>query len=198
MQNIALSAHSSSVDIVARLIAIVGVIIALTSLVFTWYQWRHSGPQLAAQLERKPEKRRVGHPEERWTFTVQVWNKGRMPATVRSITVVYLRWRWHFSVWFHWWLRLIRRDSVTGTAANQIAGEPFQPGREIFPREIAPTSYLEAKATIDASQFPSDTRWMQVVVLTGDMRSIRSPSIRPANCERMHPSIRKNLGRNRC
>lgn len=122
------SAPVSNVDEVARVLAIAGVVIALGSLVLTWYQWRHSGPELAARIETSVAKQRVGHQDEQWTFTIDIWNKGRMPVTVRGVTVVRLRWRWHFSWWSNWLLRLIRQDLAFGNTAHPVEGT--------FPKEI--------------------------------------------------------------
>jgi hypothetical protein len=68
MQDIALAAQGSNVDIVARVLAIVSVVIALAGVVLAWYQWRNSGPVLAADIEYVVGKERAGHPGERWTL----------------------------------------------------------------------------------------------------------------------------------
>jgi hypothetical protein len=163
-----LSAHASNVDIVARVIAIVSAAIALASLVLTSYQWRHSGPELAAKVEKYVRKDRVGHRDEQWTFTIDVWNKGRMPHTVRDIVVVRLRWRWHFSWWFNLWLRLIRRpDFACCTSAHPVEGTFPSEVEGTFPKEIPPTGYLRARAVVDADLFYPHIRWVQALVVTG-------------------------------
>ena len=193
MQNIALSAHASNVDIVARVIAIVGVAIALAGLVLGSYQWRHSGPELAAKIEAYVGKDRVGHQDEQWTFTIDVWNKGRMSATVRDILVVRLRRRWHFSWWLSWWLRLIRRDFAFGTTARPVEGTFPNEVKGTFPKEIPPTGYLRARTVVDADLFEPHIRWVQAVVLTGDMHYSRSASIPAPNHARLPRGLRKML-----
>ena len=182
MQNIALAAQDSNVDIVARVLAIVSVVIASAGIVLAWYQWRNSGPVLAADIEDVVGKERVGHPDEQWTFTVYIWNEGRMPVTVEGVAVTRLRWRWHFSWWFNWWLRLIRRDFALGNEAELREGT--------FPMEIPPTGYFRVKAIMDADLFDSNFLWVQAVVYSGDRRSYSSSTIRPPNHERLSRRLR--------
>jgi hypothetical protein len=186
MHNIAVSAPPSNVDMVARVIGIAGVLIAIASLAFTWYQWHHSGPGLASRVEVNVGKDRAGERDEQWIFTIDVSNNGRMPVTVRDATLVRLRWRWHFAWWFNWWLRLIRRSTVFGTSAHPVDGE--------FPKEIPPTGYLSIRAVVDADLFePLCTRWVQAVVWSGDMRTSRSAVIRDPSHRRLSRSLRKML-----
>lgn len=193
MQNIALSAHASNVDIVARVIAIVSVAIASAGLALTLYQWRHAGPELASKIEKYVGKDRVGHQDEQWTFTIDVWNKGRMPATVRDIFVVRLRWRWHFSWWLSRWLRLIHRDFAFGNSAHPVEGTFPNEVEGTFPKEIPPTSYLRARTVVDADLFGPHIRWVQAVIFTGDMRISRSATIPAPNHARLPRSLRNML-----
>ena len=163
-------------------VAIVSVVIALAGIVLAWYQWRHSGPVLAADIEDVVGKERIGHPDERWTFTVYIWNRGRTPVTVEGAVVSRLRWRWHSWWWFNWWLRLIRRNFALGNEAYPIEGA--------FPMEIPPTGYFRVKAVMDADLFDSNIRWVQAVVYSGDRRSYFSSTIRAPNHERLPRSLR--------
>jgi hypothetical protein len=186
MQNVALSAPSSNTDVVARVIGIIGVLIALVSLAFSWYQWHHSGPGLVAKIETRVGKDRAGERDEQWIFAIELWNNGRMPVTVRDVTLVRLRWRWHFAWWFNWWLRLIHHDTAFGTTAHPVDGE--------FPKEILPTGYLSTRAILDADLFePRYTRWVQAVVWSGDMRISRSAAIRDPNHRRLPRDLRKMM-----
>ena len=198
MQSIAVSIHESGVDIVARIVAIAGVVIASGSLLLTWHQWRHSGPDLDTGVEAYVDKERVGRRDEQWIFTVDIWNKGRMPATVRDVIVVRLRWRWHFSWWFNWWLRLIHRNSVFGNEALRVTGGAFPDEDEgTFPRQVAPTGYLRVRAVMDADLFKPSIHWVQAVIRRGDIRTSYSKSIPSPNHECLPRSVRKMLANRR-
>jgi hypothetical protein len=190
VHNLAVSAHASSVDIVARTTAIAAVILALGSLLLTWYQWQHSGAELEAKIEAYVDKQRTGHPDEEWTFTVDVWNKGRMPATVRGVTVVRLHRRWQMTRWISWWFRLIHQGYAFGNEAYPVEGDSLREVKGEFPKEIPPTGYLRARAVMDADLFHRDIRWVRAYIQRGDMRSSCSACVRSPNRIRLPRGIR--------
>lgn len=185
MQVIA-SASASNVDVVARVIAIAGLGVATASLILTWYLWQRSGPALDARVDRY-----VGRSErrgfEKLVFTLDVTNVGRMPATVRSVSVARLPIRWQFSWWLKWPLRLLKRDWVIATDAHLLEGD--------FPQEIPPTGYLRVRAEIDADLFSSSDRWIQVIIERGDGKAAFAKPVRSPGHGRLPRELRKAQAR---
>jgi hypothetical protein len=181
MQAIA-SAPTSNVDVVARVIAIAGLGVATASLILTWYLWHRSGPALDARVDRYVgSSKREGF--EKRIFTVDVTNVGRMPATVRSVSVARLPTRWQFSWWLKFPLRLLKRDWVIATDAHLLEGD--------FPQEIPPTGYLRARAEIDADLFIPSDRWVQVIIERGDGKAAFAKPVRAPRHERLPRELRK-------
>jgi hypothetical protein len=180
------SASASNVDVVARVIAIAGLGVATASLILTWYLWRRSGPALDARVDRY-----VGRSErsgfEKLVFTVDVTNVGRMPATVRSVSVAHLPTRWQFSWWLKWPLRLLKRNWVIATLADPLEGN--------FPQEIPPTGYLRVRAEIDADLFSPSDRWVQVIIERGDGKATFAKPVRAPGHERLPRELRNAQAR---
>jgi hypothetical protein len=178
------SAPASHVDIVARVIGLAGLGVAVASLLLTWYLWRRSGPALDASFAPQ-----VGRAErrgfEKLVFTVDVINVGRMPATVRRVSVARLRTRWHFSWWLNWLLRLLKRDWVIDQEAHPLEGD--------FPQEIPPTGYVRTRAEISADLFGPEDRWVQVIITRGDGKAAFSKPVPAPGHERMPRELWKAL-----
>jgi hypothetical protein len=81
-----LAAAGPQVDVLARIVAVTSLIVAVVSVVLTWYLWRRSGPEIVVLLKDN-------HGME-WTGMgpiagAEVVNSGRMPAVIREVK---LRW----------------------------------------------------------------------------------------------------------
>jgi hypothetical protein len=72
-------------DVVARVIALAGLVIALASIGVNWYLWHRAGPELRVTAFARAES---------GTLHIEVANSGRLPTTVRRIEL-----RDYFVLW---------------------------------------------------------------------------------------------------
>jgi hypothetical protein len=69
---------AASVDVVARITGISGLVLAVGSLILTWYLWHRSGPKMKITAFVRAET---------GTVHIEVINSGRLTATVRQIVL---------------------------------------------------------------------------------------------------------------
>ncbi len=187
MRMLATSAHAAAVDPVARTVAIAGVVLALASFLFTWYQWRRSGASLKVVVSahgggsvglenRQPPK---------WVVTVEVLNTGRMSAVIRDITVSQLANPWALTSWVYLLPKMFGRGLALGKNAKPLYGQ--------FPQAVPPTGYIQARATLDANVMDASCRWLRATVWRGDGRTVKSPVILTPRDEHIPRALRKML-----
>lgn len=179
-----LASGGSQVDVVARWLAVAGIIIALGSAVLTWQLWRRSGPGITVLLrfdwsEWEEEGGPVGSPFTQaveaegspvgspFIQAVEVVNSGRMPAVIREVRLVF-SWR----VWKH--DRFVKLEPAVG--GFPVAVPPTGFIRAVFPRDQA---WPEAGEWIWAEAIRGDGRRYKSRRLAGDFLDVPPPGYIP-------------------
>ena len=72
-------------------IALVALVLSVTSLVFTGYQWRRSGAVLTIDLTPAQKSREDDQRETYMIFEAEITSDGRLPATVREIRMAFFQ-----------------------------------------------------------------------------------------------------------
>lgn len=115
----------SHVDVAARTIAIISLVVSVAALALTWYLWHRSGPRLAVTCFVKADT---------GTIRINVANNGRLSATVRSVELRD---------------RLVIQSGSSSQVINRWAISA-EPTGDPLPRSIEPTNFLEVD--IDAKE----------------------------------------------
>jgi hypothetical protein len=152
-----LAAGGSNVDVVARVVGVVGLVVAIGSAVLTWYLWRRSGPEIVVLL-----KRIAGDPRG-LKVEVEVINSGRMPVVIRDVQ---LRWT-----------RRGGRSAARAAGALYVGhARSLDPASGQYPVTIEPTGFMLA-VLIPFDEYDSGLEKMWGVAVRGDGRTYSS---RPA------------------
>jgi hypothetical protein len=146
----------SSVDVTARVIAIIGLVLSVAGMALTWYLWQRSGPRLGVTCFAKIDT---------GSIRINIVNKGRLPATIRAVEL-------------HDYM-VFQAGNSKGVIARWAI--PAQPIDGPFPRSIAPTEYIEidveAKEALDKAA-GSQAVTVQALVQRGDNRWLRSKPVK--------------------
>jgi hypothetical protein len=133
-------------------------VLAVGSLVLTWYLWHRSGPKLKVTAFVRAET---------GTVHIDVSNSGRLTATVRQILL-----RDHLSI----------PTSGTGTTAISRWALQVEPASgDPLPREVAPSAYLEADVDVKTVLTKADgmsTVMVMAWAQRGDNKWVRSKPLR--------------------
>jgi hypothetical protein len=125
---------AASVDVVARITGISGLVLAVGGLVLTWYLWHRSGPKLKVTAFVRAET---------GTVHIDVSNSGRLTATVRQILL-----RDHLSI----------PTSGAGTTAISRWALQVEPASgDPLPREVAPERLSRSRRRCEDR--PHKGRW---------------------------------------
>jgi len=93
----------SLVDVVARWLATVGLVVAIASLLLTWRLWKRSGAELTASLTGLYLKgNKYNRTLDKIVFKIDIVNRGRMAAMIHGATVIYMNTRWRGGPWLNW------------------------------------------------------------------------------------------------
>jgi len=149
-------AHPSPVDVAARTIAIISLVLALAAMGLSWYLWYRSGPRLAITCFVKADT---------GTIRINIANAGRLPATVRRI-------------------ELRDRVVIQSGGSSQVLSHwaiSTEPHGDSLPRPIEPTDFLEvdveAKAALDKAD-GAEAVTVQAFAQRGDNKWLHSKPIK--------------------
>lgn len=131
-------------DLLARVIAVAGLLVALGSIAVTWYLWQRSGPTLRVSSFVRAD---------RGTLHLEITNSGRMPAVVRRIEVRdYFRLRTTNE-----WTRPVSRWGISlnpQRGAEQLS----------LPISLEPSSFVEADVEVARVFAKSDDEASEIAV----------------------------------
>jgi hypothetical protein len=152
----AAQSSQSSIDITARVIAIIGLVLSIAAMALTWYLWQRSGPRLSVTCFVKADA---------GSIRINIANKGRLAATIRAVE---LRDR-----------STIQAGGSTTFVTRWVISA--QPSDAPLPRSIAPTEYIEAD--VDAKEAFEKAGGIQAVtvqawVQRGDNRWLYSKPVK--------------------
>jgi hypothetical protein len=134
-------------DWLARTLAILGLVAAITSIAITWYLWRKSGPEIVVIINTATSQRTPVPEGFDEVVDVEIRNAGRMPAMIREVNL---------RIWDQ---EPSRRRGVSPTRLT------LEPTYGAFPVAAPPTGYVSAKMA-DGTGLSAGTI-VQAVAVTG-------------------------------
>jgi hypothetical protein len=121
----ALLAATGSTDVVARVIAALGLGVAIVGIGVNWLIWHRSRPRLKVRLraETDPDPMRGG-------LAIEVVSVGRLAVVVKSLG--------------------LRDHIVAGNQRTTLLSMPVEPASVDLPLTLEPTEYVQADVRMDA------------------------------------------------